>query len=139
MSQEPMSLELDAPVTECGETLAGTATWGPLAEVPRRLVVRLCWVAEGQGDSDRRHLGEVAFDGSASGSEPFELDVPAGGPISYDGNLFQVRWEVELRLDRRLRADPSVAVPVTVLPRGGLALLADRAGAPPPPEEVDEG
>ncbi len=133
-SSEPMRVTLDAPVTECGEVLAGTATWGPLAQVPRRLVVRLCWVAEGQGDTHRRHLAQVAFDGSPSGSEPFELAVPPEGPITYDGNLFKVRWEVELRLDRRLRADPSVAVPVTVLPRGGLALLADRSGAPPSPE-----
>ena len=37
--------------------------------------------------------------GSESGERRFELAVPELGPMTFEGTLMRVRWEVELRLD----------------------------------------
>lgn len=133
MSDEALGLELDAEVAECGDVLTGTATWGPLDGAPRRVVVRLGYRTEGRGDSDHDEAAEVSWDGTESGQRRFELPVPEHGPMTYEGRLIRVLWRVELRLDRRLQSDPTEQVPVTILPRGGLALWARATGATPQP------
>lgn len=117
-------LHLDADVGECGDTITGIVTW-PTAP-PARAAVRLRRHAEGAGLVDE-----------ADGHQPVRWDergrfacpVPDGGPISFIGRLVVVSWTVEV-VD--LASDTTLAsVPVTVVPRGGLALWAQTAAGPP--------
>lgn len=131
MSDELMRLELDSDVTECGDVVTGTARWGPLDFDPRRVIAELRYWTEGRGDQDSNVVSDAAFDAEPEGQGRFELVVPASGPMSFDGSLIRVLWEVRLRFDRSMRSDPSTSAPLTVLPLGGLAMWARQSGAPP--------
>ncbi len=113
-----MSIELDAPVAECGDDVSGTATWsaGPAT-------VSLRWATSGHGTVDTEVAATVSLSG---GSASFDLAVPAGGPMSFEGTLTGVHWEVVLDAD-----GATERAPVTILPAGGLALWV-RQAAPPP-------
>jgi hypothetical protein len=130
---DEVAIELDTDVTEGGDVVTGVVRWGPLDDVPAKVVVRLRYRTEGRGASDTEVVDEVIFAGSASGAERIELSVPVNGPMSFDGSLVKVLWELDLSLDHRLAGDRGTTVGLTVLPRGGLALWARQAGTPPRP------
>lgn len=131
MSDHNLWIDLDTDVGECGDVVTGTVRWGPLDSAPRSIRVGLRYWTEGRGNTDSETVAEIRLDGSTTGSGRFELPVPATGPISFDGSLIRVLWEIELRIDRRMRTDPDVSHPVTILPRGGLAAWARRSAPPP--------
>ena len=83
------------------------------------------------GDSDGGVVAEVELDGAAQGAGRFELPVPDAGPMSFAGKLIRVLWAAELIIDKTLRPDPDISHPITVLPRGGLAMWARQAATPP--------
>lgn len=126
-----LAIELDTDVVECGDVVTGVVRWGPLDDVPRRTVVKLRYRTEGRGDTDSDVADTLKFPGAAGGVESVELRVPAEGPMSVNGVLITVLWEVELSLDVARRRDPSTSVAITVLPRGGSAVWARQVGAPP--------
>ncbi len=126
-----MRIDLDVAVTECGDVFIGSVSWGEFDNPPRSVRVQLRYWTEGRGDRDEVVVSKAELPGAPSGAGRFELPVPADGPMSYDGTLLRVRWAVELVFDLALRPDPDLSEPVTVLPRGGLALWA-REHAPGP-------
>ena len=83
--------------------------------------VKVRWRTEGRGDRDWETVGEVnipASDfGQAKGS--FAIPIPYDAPISYDGNLIRVLWEVEARTDRKYAVDPKFVLPLLVVPQNG--------------------
>ncbi len=141
MSQEAIRLSLDADVSECGDRFAGNVEWGSLEDAPRAVRVELRFWTEGRGDPDGAVVSRVELAGAPSGAGRFELPVPDKGPMSFDGALIRVMWAVEVVVDTALRSDPTESQPVTVLPRGGVALWARQQGVPPviPPPTAPAG
>jgi hypothetical protein len=131
MSDVNLSLKLDTDVAECGDVVAGMVRWGRLESAPRGVRIELRYWTEGRGDSDGGVVAEVELDGAVQGAGRFELLVPEAGPMSFEGKLIRVMWAIELIIDKRLRPDPDISHPITVLPRGGLAMWARQAATPP--------
>lgn len=87
--------------------------------------VSLQWRTEGRGDKESRAVATV--DLGALGelgpmqerSFPFEFRVPEEGPMSYDGKLVRILWEVKAHLDVPWAVDEREAFPVRVIARDG--------------------
>lgn len=114
-----MTIRLDATTSECGGSVVGTAAWdgGGAAEVS------LGWSTSGDGAVDSAVVDTASLTG---GEATFSLAVPAEGPMSFEGSLVAVRWEVVLRA-----GETTEIAEVAVLPAGGLTVWV-RNVAPPP-------
>ena len=123
-------LDLDDLVAEVGTGFTGRVHREPDADGVTsesraraiRLMLRLR--TEGRGDTDTKPITTCEFDVESHGglSASFELAVPTGVPISYDGSLIRVIYEIEVRVDIKLARDPKVERLVLVVPRGGKQL-----------------
>lgn len=91
-----------------------------------RIVLRMR--TEGRGNTDRRDFEthEIPVDEYGMATADLELAVPTDAPISYDGSLIRVLWEIEARTDLKLMGDQRSSVSVLVVPTGGLGAY-DRA------------
>lgn len=89
----------------------------------RAVRVSLGWFTEGRGDKDHGTVAEAEVPTDQYGALAMQVPlwVPGDSPVSYDGRLIRVLWEIEIRTDTRLAIDPVISVPVLVVPRGGIA------------------
>lgn len=125
-----MRIELDSPLVEVGESVAGTLHWGPDAGTgPVRVGVG--YRTEGRGTPVRSLVAAVDLTPSPDRTAAFELEIPSGGPISFDGRLIRVVWQVEARSDVDRAAEPDAEEEVTVFPRGGRTAWVRRMAPPP--------
>ena len=94
----------------------------------RAVRIRLHRTTEGRGTVAAADAAtvELPVDEFGMASGQIELPVPPDAPISYDGMLIRVRWEIEARTDLRLQVDQTSSAEVLVVPRGGLGRY-DRA------------
>lgn len=116
MSDSYMTIELAEAVVECGGVVSGVVSWsGP--KTPRSVRVTLQYETQGRGSTDKAEASTVEVLADNQGYQQFQLDVPSYGPISFDGDLISVIWEVELQLDLKGRRDPKESARVEVLPR----------------------
>ena len=125
-------IELEAPAAECGGVVRGEVRWSGFEKPPRRVVVGLVYQTAGAAEIDRE-VDSVAVPATPEASGRFELRVPLGGPITYDGHLFQVAWGVRARADIGMERDPTFDEPVAVLPADGITLWARQTAPPPDP------
>jgi hypothetical protein len=68
-----------------------------------RVTVEVGWRTEGRGDPDSAVVQstEMVTDGTAPpGMRDVSVDftVPADGPVSYDGKILRIIWEVRVRV-----------------------------------------
>lgn len=133
MTDNGLILDLDADVTECGDTLTGSISWPGAGPAPRGVVVSMGFVTSGRG-SKSDSGGPDAFSISTANSEVarFELSVPEMGPISFSGRTISVEWHVEVRAEPSASTDAATQA-ITVLPKGGLAMWATKTAPPPRP------
>jgi hypothetical protein len=111
-----MRVELDRGWSECGDYVSGTASWdGP--KTPRSVRVTLQYRTEGRGNTDKADVTEVQLHADNQGYQQFQLKVPSQGPVSFDGNLISLIWEVELRLDLKGRRDPTESERLEIMPK----------------------
>ena len=123
-------IELDNPFVEPGGQITGRVMLpgaegaDPGVQRIREVRVLARFRTEGRGDHDVWESDPLAFDVGVDGSlhASFALDVPFDGPVSYDGGLLRVIWEVEARTDLRMRIDQKTTATVIVVPMGGLGL-----------------
>lgn len=125
-----VGLELDDLVCQLGDRFTGRLTRhadadGVLGDSPARsiqLVLRM--YTEGRGDTDRRDVTNQNFDLEAHGglNATFSLLVPETSPVSYDGTLMRVMYEIEARVDLKFARDEKSAHQVLVIPVGGLGV-----------------
>lgn len=113
---EFMEIEIDQARAECGSRVTGRARWGG-SKNPRSVRVALIYKTEGRGNTDTGNVDSFELPPGATGDHGFELLVPIEGPMSYDGNLIRVVWDVELRLDLRARRDPTTEERIHVIPK----------------------
>jgi hypothetical protein len=96
-----ITIAVDPAEPEAGTR--GTATvcaeGGPTGA--ERISMEVGWRTEGRGDPDSAviHSAEFVRDGAAS-TEPWsvavDFEVPAAGPVSYDGKILRIIWEVRV-------------------------------------------
>lgn len=117
-----------SPETVCvGETLEVTVRCQPTEfQETNTIVIRPRWRTEGRGDEARGVIRAVRRQpGQVGPSDPFdhtfEFTIPENGPISYEGKLIRIIWEVHVLVDVPWAGDPSHARSFRVLPHGSEA------------------
>lgn len=87
----------------------------------RAVRVELSYETEGRGDTDSDDLFEfvMPIDRFGMGSADVQIDVPSNAPISYDGRLIRVKYEIHIRTDVSASIDHATDIPVLVVPVGG--------------------
>jgi hypothetical protein len=111
-------IELEQEAIVNGDHLRGHAQWNSEGKQARKLEVLCRWRVEGKG---RKHeeIVDLEID-VAPGPEvtiPFDFEIPLLGPLSYDGKLFRIVWEIMVRADLPLAFDAEETKPFTVRPR----------------------
>jgi hypothetical protein len=129
-----MNVEFVNPSTQAaGGVVSGTLVLRPEEDVTvQASSVSLHWRTEGRGDKNEMEVGSVDLGalGALSPREErrfaFELPIHPDGPVTYDGKLIRVIWEIRVHLDVPWAWDKRQEFPVRVVPRGG----EDEPGVP---------
>lgn len=104
-----------------GERLKGNVTWrAEGSKQPRKIEVACRWRIEGRGKEREEVVGSADMSdvgGRTEVSIPFEFDIPLYGPLSYDGKLLRIIWEVAADVDLPMARDEHDVKVFTVLPR----------------------
>ena len=104
-----------------GEDVAGTVTWIPEKDKPpKEIKAVLRWRTEGRGDTDIEEAATAIFHvATPMVGKPetmnFNLRLPELGPVTYDGDLLRLIWEVHVRVDLPWAIDEKYAAPIRVL------------------------
>jgi hypothetical protein len=116
---EPLiEVTVDQPRLHVGSPVRALMRWQADRD-PEAVRLELRWVTEGRGDTDsavvtsHRHGPEL---GPVPPVVEAVLAVPPSGPVTYDGHMIRVRWEVRGVLELRWAVDPTAACPILVLP-----------------------
>lgn len=125
MSDWDIQISLDHDIVEIGGVLSGRVRWerpnDGAGERVRALELIVLYKTEGVGDTDSAEVAVVRLAVPSEGAvdQRFDLTVPVGSPISYDGSLMRVSWKFAVRLDIRLRRDYEHSEPILVVPTNG--------------------
>jgi hypothetical protein len=124
-----LAIELEDDVAEVGGSfvchISRSPMDGELNESGRgqvrsiRLVLRSRTEGRGTEDSKNYSSTEIAVDEYGMASGRFELPIPHDAPISYDGELIRVIWEVSAITDIKHGRDQRSTATVLVVPIGG--------------------
>lgn len=105
---------------EVGAAVKGQVTWSPDGDAkPRGLRVTLVWRTEGKGNKKEGTCDAAERTDIAPGSTvtlPFEFQVPIEGPVSYDGKLMRIIWEIVARVDLPFARDEMEKREIRVVP-----------------------
>lgn len=118
-----ITIALESERVEAGQSLQARIEWSCTDGRPTRLESTLYWFTEGRGDTDGRRIHTETLpieEGQMTGWTQIDVRVPEDGPISYDGTLLKILWEVrsDLKVDRG--SDERAVERVTVQPRSGM-------------------
>lgn len=99
-----IDLRLHQDQVAVGEILRGSLAFYPdLPKTVKAAIVTLGWHTEGRGSCDKAKVQEMVFDTThfpdGSGTVSFQLQIPVEGPISIEGQLIRVIWQVSAKLD----------------------------------------
>lgn len=100
-----IDIQLEQQTIAAGESLSGTVIWqSDRNEIPKSATISIGWSTEGRGTRDRKTVNKLSLDpnqfAAAQGDAiPFSLDIPDAGPITYNGNLIRVIWELKILID----------------------------------------
>jgi len=101
-----------------GEHLRGRAQWNSEGKDARKLEVLCRWRVEGKGSKHEEIIDlEIDVAPEPQVTIPFDFEIPLVGPLSYDGTLFRIVWEIVVRADLPLARDQEEAKTFTVRPR----------------------
>ena len=86
-------------------TLSGEFTWQPdnPDKEPKSAQVAIAWFTEGRGTRDYKTVASQSIEPERLlkfRQRPFEfqLAVPYDAPLTYNGHMFRLIWEVEVRI-----------------------------------------
>ena len=98
-----------------GERVKGTVTWeAEGAKTPRKIEVACRWRVEGRGRTREEIVSSFESHDSVI---PFDFEVPKEGPLTYDGTLLRIAWEIAAEADLPMAIDQRAAAPFTVVAR----------------------
>jgi len=97
-----IDIHLDQTTIMVGEKLSGTLGWhSSKSTMPNTIVLSIGWYTQGRGTSDYQIRQACRLDPNQvrtlqSCAIPFSFVIPAEGPITYNGSLFRVMWELRV-------------------------------------------
>ncbi|GGA30113.1 hypothetical protein [Okeania sp. KiyG1] len=86
-----ITIELQDDVIEVGKQLSGKFSWAGNI-TPHEINLKVGWRTEGRGNVDTKTVYSNSFVGTTHST--FSCKIPALGPVSYDGEIIRVIWEV---------------------------------------------
>jgi SpoOM protein len=122
-----------------GGALRGTVVIENVDEQALGVDLSLIWRTSGEGSvdqgntDDKQRLAMPPRGPDGSARLPFSFTVPLG-PVSYFGEIIEVRWFVRASVDIAWARDPKDEVEVIVLPRDGRHSLQAGGGYRSPPQ-----
>src|SRR2546426_3087385 len=114
-------IELSQEKVRNGDSLTGRVVWTASGKKQPRKIEAICrWRIEGKGRKKEtivdQELG-LDVESRSEVSVPFDFTIPLNGPLSYDGKLFRVVWEIVGRADLPFAIDEVETNAFTVVPR----------------------
>jgi hypothetical protein len=107
-------LELSQESVHNGDQVTGHASWSSSGgKEPRNVQVTCRWRIEGK----TRRKEEVIDKASGGHEVAFNFQIPREGPVSYDGKLFRIVWEIVARADIPFALDEQEVKSFLVRPR----------------------
>jgi hypothetical protein len=107
-------LELSQESVHNGDQVTGHASWSSGGgKEPRNVQVICRWRIEGKA----RRKEQVIDKASAGKEVTFNFKIPRDGPLSYDGKLFRIIWEIVARADIPFARDEEEVKSFLVRPR----------------------
>lgn len=119
-----IEIQLDRDTFKLGETVKGQAIWNfPKGKKYKAGCVQLLWRTEGRGSIDQELVQTISLtidpDAVLPQVFPFAFLIPPMSPISYDGQLLRILWQVlAYPISSGIQFRPqSTQIPIQVLPR----------------------
>jgi len=106
VTRTSVTLKLETDTVAVGDVLKGRLLAPEAPGAP--VTVELLWRTEGTCETEEKVVAAAEVTFADASQTPFELTVPAAGPMSYAGKLFTIRWFV------RLHAQTVTETPLTV-------------------------
>lgn len=104
-----IQIKLENEELRAGERLRGQALWtSDGGKQPRKIAVSCQWRIEGKGRPRKEVVDQATEPDIAGRSQitlPLDFGIPSLGPLSYEGRLFSIIWEVVARVDLPFAAD----------------------------------
>lgn len=105
-------------LVELGKPLTGQVSWQSSQSSPQPVTIKLGWHTEGRGSKQKQtivtlDLGQL----SARDVRSFECELPREAPVSFDGKLFRVIWEVRAEVRAGILGSKKQTIPIRVIPR----------------------
>lgn len=94
-----LQIKLEASVIRPGQWLKGKVVWD-FDSVPSKIELDVSWQTSGKGTEDLDIVFEEEWNpDTKSGERSFQCQLPRG-PISVQGNLISIGWQVECNSNR---------------------------------------
>jgi len=94
-----ISIELKHNQLSPGQMLQGDCYWQTKSDKDfRAATLTIGWRTEGRGNVDKDQFSQKIKLASLV-SVPFEYEIPLNAPLSYDGQLIRIIWEVVIEMD----------------------------------------
>jgi hypothetical protein len=85
--------DVDVDSLEVSSDLTGSCTWIPDSKNKENsLTLTIAWRTEGRGSIDNEIIYETEL--IQSETTYFKCKIPVAGPISYNGKLLRIIWEI---------------------------------------------
>lgn len=113
-----IDITVDNSVVELGKSVSGQISWQSNKSSQKPLTVKVIWHVEGRGNKKKQTVAMSELGKLSSGNViPFCLDLPNTAPVSFDGKLFRVIWEVLVEIPGGLLGGTTQTTPIQVVPK----------------------
>jgi len=118
-----LKFRVDRSQLTLGETVRGQGTWTAEKDVsPRSVTLRVGWRTAGRGTPQTGFFFEKRVEpGPVRAGQTVDIDfecrLPDQAPVSYEGKLIRVLWEVSIQVDLPWAFDENGAELIHVGPR----------------------
>jgi len=112
-------IELEKDSVLNGESVRGRAEWVSGGKEPRKIEVVCRWRIAGKGNRHKELVDTKVEENIASRNQisiPFDFQLPLS-PLSYEGELFSIIWEIVATADLPFAFDEEESKTFTVRPR----------------------
>ncbi|MGL5035314.1 MAG: hypothetical protein ACRC6M_16120 [Microcystaceae cyanobacterium] len=92
-------LQLKQTHVSPGQIVRGDCHWQTNSDQDfQPATLKIGWRTEGRGDTEKMEILFQQIRLASFVPVPFECEIPLGAPLSYDGELIRIIWEVVLEL-----------------------------------------
>jgi len=112
-----IDINLNKLTFEVGEQISVSCLWTPYNQNNKDSIkLTVGWRTEGRGDEEKSIIYETDIEPLLK--TDFSCQIPPAGPISYDGQLLRIIWEVNVIDSKRLKSQEETETTVfTVISR----------------------